>query len=127
MTGQNESGVELMWDTPFDESMLSLKQGVVIHCPDENLAEELFEIFKRNGVGKNWEHEEWTTHWEKYKEETAYFVKDEDMLYGQKVHAEQVGYKYAKYKKCTFLGIDTPDFETASDAELRNFLGIGGV
>lgn len=43
-----------MWETPFDVSMLSLKQGVVIHCPNEHLAEELFEIFKENNVGENW-------------------------------------------------------------------------
>lgn len=113
-----------MWDTPFDESMLSLQQGVVIHCPDENLAEELFEIFKQNGVGENWRESEWIPNWEKHKEETAYFVKGKIMLYGPKVHAEQSGRSYSKYAKCTFYG--TPDFEVASNDELRGFLGIGG-
>ena len=29
--------------------------------------------------------------------------------------------------KCTFYGVDTPDFETASDDELVALLGIGGA
>lgn len=115
-----------MWDTSFDESMLSLKQGVVIHCPEEPLAWELFEIFKRNGVGENWKREEWKPNWEKYQDETAYFVRGKNLLYGPKIHAEQNGYSYVSYAKCTFFGGTTTDFEAASDNELLDFLGIGG-
>ena len=43
-----------MWDTPFDESMLSVQPGVAIYCEDDQAAEELFEIFKRNDLGKHW-------------------------------------------------------------------------
>lgn len=46
------------------------------------------------------------------------------MLYGPKKHAEQSGYSYSSYAKCTFYG--APDFEAASDDEFRGFLGIGG-
>lgn len=111
-----------MWDTPFDESMLNLPQGVVIHCPDENLAEELFEIFKQNGVGENWRNSEWNPNWRKHKKETAYFVKGKILRYGPRMHAEQGD--YSSYAKCTFYG--APDFETASDDEFISFLGIGG-
>lgn len=112
-----------MWDAPFDESMLSLPQGVVIHCPEECLADELFEIFKRNGVGENWPNLS-RTNWNGHGKETAYFVKGKNMLYGPKKHAKQSGYSYSSYAKCTFYG--TPDFEVASNDELRGFLGIGG-
>ncbi len=115
-----------MWDTPFDESMLSIKRGVVIHCPEESLAWELFEIFKRNGVGSNWVDIEWNTNWKKYREETAYFVRGKDLLYGPKEHAEINGYSYTTYAKCTFFGDTIKDFEAASDEELMAFLGIGG-
>lgn len=32
-----------MWDTPFDESMLSAQPGVAIFCQEDSLAEELFD------------------------------------------------------------------------------------
>lgn len=116
-----------MWDTPFDESMLGLKQGVVIRCPEEHLAWELFEIFEQNGIGENWKREDWNPDWGSYREETAYFVKGKKLLYGPKVHAEQHGYSYTSYAKCTFFGDIAPDFEAASDRELLDFLGIGGA
>lgn len=114
-----------MWDTPFEESMLGLPQGVVVHCPDESLAEELFEIFKRNGAGANWISME-ETKWDEYREETAYFIRGKSLLYGPKIHAEERSRSYWKYKKCTFFDAATPDFETATDDELIAFLGIGG-
>nr|WP_290461273.1 hypothetical protein [Acutalibacter muris] len=114
-----------MWDTPFDESMLGLPQGVVVHCPDESLAEELFEIFRRNDIGKNWIDMK-KTQWGEEKEETAYFIRGKELLYGPKIHAEERSMSYWKYKKCTFFGTDTPDFETATNDELIAFLGIGG-
>lgn len=114
-----------MWNTPFDVSMLGLKHGVVIHCPEEHLAQELFDVFVQNGVGKNWSRGDWNPKWEDYQEETAYFVHGEELLYGPKVHAEEYS-EYKKYKRCTFFGDTTPDFEAASDDELKEFLGIGG-
>lgn len=69
-----------MWDTPFDESMLGLKQGVVIRCPEEHLAWELFEIFEQNGIGENWKREDWNPNWGSYREETAYFVKGKKII-----------------------------------------------
>lgn len=110
-----------MWDTPFDESMLSLPQGVVIHCPEEYLASELFEIFKQKGVGENWPNL-LSTNWDRYREETAYFVKGKEMRYGPKEHAEKSSYSYWNYVKCTFCA--PSDFETASDSEMRGFLGF---
>lgn len=114
-----------MWDMPFEESMLGLPQGVVVHCPDEGLAEELFEILRRNDIGKNWIDMK-KTQWGEEKEETAYFIRGKELLYGPKIHAEERSMSYWKYKKCTFFGTDAPDFETATNDELIAFLGIGG-
>ena len=55
---------------------------------------------------------------------TAYYVRNGRILYGPKDHAETGGYQ--NYIKCTFYGIDTPDFDVASDDELQTLLGIGG-
>ena len=43
-----------MWETPFEESMLSAQPGVAIYCEDDKAAEELFEVFKQNEIGKHW-------------------------------------------------------------------------
>lgn len=113
-----------MWNTPFDESMLGLPQGVVIRCPEEYLADELFAVIKAAGIGGNWV-DMADTKWRVYKEDTGYFIKGKRVLFGPRKHAEEQGCSYTRYKKCTFLG-NTPDFEAASDDEFRDFLGIGG-
>lgn len=60
--------------------------------------------------------------WDEHKNNTAYYVRNRRILYGPKDHAETGGYQ--NYIKCTFYGIDTPDFDVASDDELRSLLGI---
>lgn len=113
-----------MWDTPFEPSMLGADKRVAIHCPDESLADELFEIFRASGVGGNWGSER--TNWNTHKEETTYYCSGMYLQYSSRNPAE-TSEPYSQYTKCTFYGIDTPDFDIASDDELRNFLGIGGV
>lgn len=108
-----------MWDTSFDVSMLSSKLGVAIYCPDDKcLAEELFEIFKRNGLGKHWSSGVYG--------DRVYCVTGTRLQYGDKSTIE-VTHPFCNYIKCTFYGVDTPDFETASDDELVALLGIGGA
>lgn len=115
-----------MWDTPFDESMLYLPEGVVIHCPEEGLAKELFEIFKEHGTAQNWRSLE-DTKWYQHEERTAYFVRGKEMLYGPTRDAEgRESSCYSRYTKCTYYGIDVPDFDAATDDEIRTFLGFGG-
>lgn len=107
-----------MWDTPFDESMLSVQPGVAIYCEDDQAAEELFEIFKRNDLGKHWIAGVYG--------ERAYCVsKSNGLQWGTKSAVEGT-HPYSNFIKCTFYGIDTPDFDVASDDELRALFGIGG-
>lgn len=63
-----------MWDAPFDESMLSLEQGVVIHCPEEYLADELFVILREYEVQWYGDESMAKTFWSKYKKYTCYRV-----------------------------------------------------
>lgn len=108
-----------MWDTPFDESMLSAQPGVAIYCEDDQAAGELFEIFKRNDLGKHWGADVYG--------ERAYCVsKSSGLQRGTKFAVENT-HPYSNFIKCTFYGADTPDFEVASDDELTTLLGIGGA
>lgn len=113
-----------MWDTPFDPSMLGADSRIAICCPEEYLADELFEIFRANGVGGNWNGE--NTNWNTHKEKTTYYCSGTYLQYGSKMPAETSA-TYSQYTKCTFYGIDTHDLDTATDDELCAFLGIGGV
>ena len=107
-----------MWDTPFDESILSAQPGVAIYCEDNQAAEGLFEIFKRNDLGKRWNA---GVHGDR-----VYCVTGTRLQYGSKSAVEATR-PFCNYIKCTFYGADTPDFEVASDGELTTLLGIGGV
>lgn len=115
-----------MWDTPFDESMLG--NDIIIHCPDEYLAQELMEILERNGV--KWgrlENPTNNTRWADNKERTCYWIESKHLSYGSKGFAdEDPDEEYVCHIRCTFYGTDTPDFDVATDDELLVFLGIGG-
>lgn len=91
-----------MWETPFEESMLNDPVSLAIHCPDEYLAEELFEIFKQNKIGINWD-SLGNTRWYEYSYDTTYYVCGKVMLYGPKRHGDDVR-PYCDYTKCTFYG-----------------------
>lgn len=114
-----------MWETAFEENMLDASPGIAILCPDEHLAEELFEIFETHGVMENWVNERPGTRWETNRENTVYCVKGKTMLFGPKDSVESVA-PYSRYKRCTFCGITAQDFDVATDDELMEFLGIGG-
>lgn len=107
-----------MWDTPFDESMLTAQPGVAIYCPEKHHADELFEILRQNGIGKRWSGS--------IQGEKVYCVSGCSLKYGNKSSVEST-YPYSDYIKCTFYGIESPDFDVASDDELQALLGIGGV
>lgn len=105
-----------MWETPFDESMLFAQPGVAIYCPpDDGLAEELFGIFRQNGLGKHWS--------AGVTGGRAYCVSENSLQYGSKSAVED-NHPYCNYIKCTFYGIDTPDFDVASDDELRSLFSM---
>lgn len=113
-----------MWETEFDESMLSTSSGLSILCPEEHLAEELFELFKAKGIAKNWDYG-FGTRWSEKGEETVYCVSGSSVLFGARKDVE-VASPYCNYRRCTFYGFDTADFETATDDELLTLLGAGG-
>lgn len=104
-----------MWDTPFDESMLSAQPGVAIFCQEDSLAEELFEVLRQNGIGKHWN--------AGILGNRAYCVSGNDLKCGSKPSVESTS-PYSRYTKCTFYGKDEPTFEPANDSEMRGFLGF---
>ena len=112
-----------MWETAFDESMLD-GQDLIIHCPKEFLVDELMETLERHGIrwyGDNGLPTE-DTRWDEFFGETCYWVEEGKITYGTLNAAN--GSKYSNHVKCTFLGVETPDFETATEEELRSLLGI---
>lgn len=112
----------MMWDTPFDESMLD-ESDVIIYCPEEYLAKELMEILERNGV-------EWSisgnptckTNWEEYRHETCYWVRSKQLSFGDRNCARRRS--YADYVRCTFRG-EKADFEI-SEADFEAIISGRG-
>lgn len=83
-----------MWDTPFDESMLSARPGVAVFCQEDSLAEELFEVLRQNGIGKHWN--------AGILGNRVYCVSGNDLKWGGKSSVESTS-PYSRYTKCTFL------------------------
>lgn len=117
-----------MWETAFEESMLNTCKNLIIHCPNEELVGSLMEIFERNGI-------EWCggglptrvpTNWAENKSDTCYWVESNELSYSEKQYAdEDPDGEYVGHVKCTFYGTEeAPDFDVASDDELRSLLGI---
>lgn len=110
-----------MWETPFETSMLK-NSSVVIHCPDGSNAESLMEILANCGV-------KWCTGespltanncWDVEKEDTVYYIENRVMSYGD----IKITNNRRRYVRCTFYGVESPDFDVASDDEFRSLLGI---
>lgn len=110
-------------DTPFDELMLG--QDVIIHCPDKELVEELFDMFRNNGVYWMTMTSMDRTYWGENGAKTCYRVrKDRGMNYGDTTC--YLNGDYENYIKCTFYGIDTKVADDISDDGFLALLGIGG-
>lgn len=117
-----------MWETAFDISMLT-NPKVIVSCPDKDLVAEFMDLLAENGIrwcGSNEEiPNELNSRWREYRENTCYWIDDEGLAYADLEYAESSGEEeYAGYIKCTFYGIDTPEFEAATDDELLSLLGI---
>lgn len=110
-----------MWETPFEESMLYDPAGLAIHCPDERLAEELFEIFRQNEIGTNWDSLE-DTRWYDHADDTTYYVSGKTMLYGPKRHGDDVR-PYCNHTKCTFYGAGADSLQDVEVSE-EEFLAM---
>lgn len=116
-----------MWDTTFDESMLNTCKNLIVHCPSEELVESLMEIFERNGVRWCGGESPTMTHtnWDENGIDTCYWVESKKLSYSERQYAdEDPDGEYGEYVRCTFYGVETPDFETATDSELRSLLGV---
>ena len=111
------------WNTPFDESMLSLRNGVVVLCPTKDDFKGMAEILDRNNIrfasGSALDH---LNFWDDHKNDTCFYIKNGGLLYGPTYSTEED--EYRRYTKCTFCGISSSDFETASDQEMCEFLGF---
>lgn len=113
-----------MWDTPFDPSILD-GIGVVVHCPEESFVNELMDTLAKNGV-------KWcdgttptveNSCWNMEKKNTVYYIdRYKRMTWGDINCLTEYG-----YMKCTFYGVESADFDVASDDELQALFGIGGV
>lgn len=118
-----------MWETVFDPSMLDLVENrhlIIVHCPTQSLAEELLGILGEYGI--RWYGEDVEscpadhTNWDTYGRDTCYWVEGRDITFGPISEAED---DYFDHVRCVFDGVaDTPDFDTATDAELKQLLGI---
>lgn len=98
-------------DTSFDESML--ESGVIIHCPDQDLVKELFEVLQKNGVRWYGGESMTKTFWDIDQKDTCYRVmKNKEMKRGN-VFCYQDS-EYRDYIKCTFYGTE-PDVEIPDD------------
>lgn len=114
---------ECMWESEFDISAIKTGEMYVISCPTEELERELAHALDGLGLHyPNGEHLSNSCYWHDYGEDFCYFIYEDSMVRrGMKPsNPEHPGIK------STFYGVNTPDFEVASDAELRDFLGIGG-
>lgn len=71
-----------MWETAFEESMLDTYRNLIVHCPNEELAESLMEIFERNGI--RWCGGEppttMNTYWDENGIDTCYWVESRGCL-----------------------------------------------
>ncbi len=104
-----------MWDTPFDEGMLSAQPGIAIFCQEDYLAEELFEILRQHELGKNWG--------AGISGNRVYCVSGNRLQWGSKPAVETTS-PYSGFIKCTFYGKDEQTFEPANDSEMQGFLGF---
>lgn len=104
-------------ETPFEESMIG--SGVIIHCPDKDLAEELFDILRDNGVnwwaGESMDDTLWNGEYACYHIMASRYMKRGDVYYYN-------GSEYNNYIKCTFYGTE-PDIEI-SDASFEGIISI---
>lgn len=109
-----------MWETPFDVSMLD--KGVIIHCPDQDLVEDLFNVFKSHGIKWLGSEPMSITNWSRSGEDTCYRVtKDHSLKYGNtSCYSDPC---YDNYIKCTFYGTE-PDLEI-SDANFEAIISAG--
>lgn len=107
-----------MWEPPFELSMLD--KEAIISCPTKELASELVELLSKHGMKQMSENV-----WDRYEERTCFRISGGyDVNYGSRGYYEEEWESYPECAYCTFYGIDTPDFDTATDDELCSLFGV---
>lgn len=108
----------------FDFSPFAESSHVVVHCPEERLAEELFREIKRCYPDIAWLTDD--TLWDEYEEETGYYIP----LYesGHRMEYSRVGwYSSHGYKVVSIYSIMQPvdigEF-SASEVDIKSLLGM---
>lgn len=91
--------------------------NVIIHCPDEDLAGELFDILEDHGIRWYGGDDMKITHWGTNEEETCYRVTSDGKLMFGYTHLYEDG-EYNGYVKCQFYGIESADDEI-SDSDFE--------
>lgn len=97
-----------MWEKPFDESMLEYG-NIIVHCPEEDSAEELFRLFVQNGLcwnGSRGHHDMCNTYWGKYREDACYRISNQRTITRGSIEFYS-GSDYDSCIRCTFYGNQT--------------------
>ena len=84
-------------DTPLEISMLF--NGVIIHCPDKDLVDELFSFLEENDIKWYGDEPVGETHWHENREETCYRIEPRGtMKYGSRTCYSDSAYRnYIKF------------------------------
>lgn len=112
-----------MWETQFNPAMLDARTKFIINCPTEESERELASILASCGVaylgGKNPVN---IPCWNDYQERFCYYVDGKDLYRGVRSDTDVDGWHSSI--KCTFLGVEQPDFNVATDNELQSLFEI---
>ena len=112
-----------MWEAEFYPELLDERDGIIINCPTEAAEREVASILVAHGIlypdGKSPAD---VVRWSGYGEEFCYSVNNGAVRRGSTRGMESSSRDWCF--RCTFVGVELPDFDTATDAELKQLLGI---
>lgn len=112
-----------MWETEFYPELLDERSGVIINCPTEEAERGMASILAAHGIlYPDGQSPIDIPKWDSYEDKFCYFVDHGVVRRGPIIRARNQSNDWCF--KCTFFGPDTPDFDTATDDELRSLLGV---
>lgn len=111
-----------MWEAEFYPELLSERNKIVINCLTEEAERKAASILAEHGIlypdskspvdVPNWNH---------YRDRFCYFVDHGVVRRGTREAGKN---REEDWFKCTFPEAESPDFDTATDAELKQLFGI---
>lgn len=111
-----------MWEAEFYPELLSERDRIVINCPTEEAERKAASILVEYGIlYPNGQSPVDVPKWNGYKGKFCYFVDHGVVRRGTREGGENRG---EDWFRCTFPESESPDFDTATDAELKQLLGI---